>query len=150
MSALSEQHDHDHHDHHDHDHHDHDHDGESCSIGDDDGLNIIEHEGALAVSVAKELLGTPQQVESLVDSSLERLVSRVQAQDAVIGHIKAALTCQTPIATYSCVYDSVNKKHHDPRSYRLELTVILFDVTKEELTRIIEDTMLDLSSGMIQ
>ncbi|MCL1879777.1 MAG: hypothetical protein FWF71_04045 [Actinomycetia bacterium] len=108
----------------------------------------MEHEEALVASLTIELSGNIDSLESLIAASLERLVHQLKDQGALIGHIKAALTCITPVMTFASVGDNLNTKAHQPISYKLEASSIVFNIDKMSLRTLVRNLATHLGTPL--
>jgi hypothetical protein len=132
------------HTHSEHNHSDHDH---SDTNGE---LQLTEHEGALVASLARDVAGSFDDIETVLAECLARLAAWVSESGGVVGHIKASLTDGSTSATLSTTGGGVSIKklpnpETDPTSgaqtsdpCHAEVAVIVLGVDAETFKTVVD------------
>ena len=140
-------HDHNHaHDHncdqnHEHNHdcgHDHDHDHEQENLP----LQIQEHEDALIASVELPFTGDYADIRKTLATALEDISRWVKEQGGIVGHIKAALSYDEYVVSFSTTGASVSQLEQKSGSCKAAVAVIVFGVDTDSLKGIIQQYLI--------
>ena len=155
------EHDHDHDHDHDHEHehshtHDHDHDHEEgCSCGcehdhDHDGhehhdhghkyevagYNLLEthnHEGATVCSFERDTKMSAADARAAMKESMEELEAWLNANGAIIGHVKGYVRENGPTTAFSTVGAGINLTDHAPQGAAIGFASIVFGPSEETM-----------------
>ena len=152
-----EDHDHEHHHHdhddeccgHDHGHH-HDHDDECCDHDHEHhhhdhghtweaaGYKLVEthlHEGATVCSFEKNSTMDAEAAKSAMEESILELEHWLEAEDALIGHVKGYVKSGGKTATFSTVGNAqgLNVSEHESKGLTIGFASIVFGPSEEEL-----------------
>lgn len=131
-------HDHDHEDEccdHDHDHEHHHEHGHSYDVP---GYKLVEthvHEGATVCSFEKSSTMDPEAAKSAMEESIIELENWLDAEGALIGHVKGYIKYGGKTATYSTVGNAagLNMGEHDNKSLTIGFASIVFGPSEEVL-----------------
>ena len=149
------EHEHHHHDHddeccgHDHGHH-HDHDDECCDHDHEHhhhdhghtweaaGYKLVEthlHEGATVCSFEKNSTMDAEAAKSAMEESILELEHWLEAEDALIGHVKGYVKSGGKTATFSTVGNAqgLNVSEHESKGLTIGFASIVFGPSEEEL-----------------
>lgn len=136
-------HEHHHHDHdfHEHDHHDHDH-GHTYEVA---GYKVVEthkHEGATICSFEKDLQKPAAEVRTAMENAINELEQWLDAEGALIGHVKGYIREGGPVTTFSTTGNGLNVETHEGGGLAVGFAAIVFgpeeEVLKDKVIEIFE------------
>ena len=154
------EHEHHHHDHddeccghdHDHEHHHHDHDDECCGHDHDHehhhhdhghtydvpGYSLVEthvHEGATVCSFEKASVMGAEEGKTAMEESILELEHWLEAEGALIGHVKGYIKSGGTTATFSTVGNAqgLNMSEHESAGLAIGFAAIVFGPSEETL-----------------
>ena len=136
-------HDHDHHDFHEHDHHDHDH-GHTYEV---EGYKVVEthnHEGATICSFEKDLKKQTAEVKPLMEAAIKELEAWLDAEGALIGHVKGYIREGGPVTTFSTTGNGLNVEAHEGGGVAVGFAAIVFG--PEE--KVLKDKVLEVFKNL--
>ena len=136
-------HDHDHHDFHEHDHHDHDH-GHTYEV---EGYKVVEthnHEGATICSFEKDLKKQTAEVKPLMEAAIKELEAWLDAEGALIGHVKGYIREGGPVTTFSTTGNGLNVEAHEGGGVAVGFAAIVFGPEEE----VLKDKVLEVFKNL--
>ena len=153
-----DEHEHHHHDHddeccshdHEHEHHHHDHDDECCGHDhehhhhdhghtyDVPGYSLVEthvHEGATVCSFEKASVMGAEEGKAAMEESILELEHWLEAEGALIGHVKGYIKSGGTTATFSTVGNAqgLNMSEHESAGLAIGFAAIVFGPSEETL-----------------
>ncbi len=139
---------HDHHHHHDHDfhehdHHDHDH-GHTYEV---EGYKVVEthnHEGATICSFEKDLKKQTAEVKPLMEAAIKELEAWLDAEGALIGHVKGYIREGGPVTTFSTTGNGLNVEAHEGGGVAVGFAAIVFGPEEE----VLKDKVLEVFKNL--
>ena len=135
-----DEHEHHHHDHddeccgHDHEHHHHDH-GHTYDVP---GYSLVEthvHEGATVCSFEKASVMGAEEGKAAMEESILELEHWLEAEGALIGHVKGYIKSGGTTATFSTVGNAqgLNMSEHESAGLAIGFAAIVFGPSEETL-----------------
>ena len=125
---------HEHHHEHDHDHcHDHEHEHHHG------GVEVHEHEGAVAASFRKEIPGNGEAAKEKLREAMKELAKDLKEKGAFIGHIKACVRESDEAVMLSITKDILDEKTENSPMTEVTFAAIVFNIEAEELEELAEE-----------
>lgn len=127
---------------HDHDHeHEHEHDhGHQYQV---DGYMLVEthtHEGATVCSFERETKMSPDEAKAAMEDAFNAVESWLNAQGAIIGHVKGYIKEYGPSTTFSTVGAGTNIQEHAGGGAMVGFASIVFGPDEETMKdKVIEE-----------
>ena len=133
--------------HHGHEHHQ----GHSCTNDHEnehhydkngnDGILLTHHNGAIILSLSRELPLNFDKSEKILQNKMEELSAWVNKQGGLVGHIKAYVTQKSKSAMISTTGNGCNIIPAESDSTLLDLTVIVFMVDEHQMCHRINEML---------